>query len=793
MNNENIDTRKDKFFIEKFGQDWFTASPESRKTIRDTLDSNPSALGDDAVRYAQSKVGMGTMIGKAAESGFLNSVGNIAQGMRIFKDAPSFGDSLLDTAKKAEAIQYQPYAPKDDSLWEQSSSMAKNLLLGSVKMLSDPVATGAMVATDFALNPITRGLLSSAEVIPEAMPQIVKAAQRLNNPITASMNPYARSLIENTVRGASGNVAYDATQNAVEGTNHNLEDSALMGGAFGVVGSGAGMAWKYTLGDEAKWLNKYDSNANISAREQKANAVEAEAVAAKQEENLLNEKKQAEYQKINQEQSQQIAEQEQAKARYDAMPLEDKLNAQPEANIETVPRQDANGNIIPDRANDPSIYNNMKNNADMEDEISKLQPEQQQVARDYLDEKNMQNSSNADRQAGSIGKDYQENSVNDLIDAKKAMEDLDHQDNISSKLEQLGYPKDSKTFRDKLATDEFPTESYSDYMKRKTFDRQYSKLEQQDAYDKALSEDKINPVDDVKGNFTSKDDLLEKFKKADDNNELSLSNDFKNVFKLAGEMEHKKKMLQEKGVSGAEAEKIIKTYHGDDKYFKDAQAIRDSLNKEPMNFNNPLPKSVKEAKVTPSEDMQKLNELSKNPHFKEHLNDVEKSGVDRVDSSNSKNIDDSKTTNSDSGFKVTPKDVSIIKKALQDGKIDKTNSESLDRLSNDLELKNKEHAPEYKNKVKNELNKDENKQTIGDTSLDIKRLSSLNKIRNADSMTGEGQRQIDDGIKELNDVKAERDKIIVKDWSEKVGSGEEVNKLVDSLYISEKLNKICGE
>jgi predicted HAD superfamily phosphohydrolase len=566
-----------------------------------------------------------------------------------------------------------------------------------------------------------------------------------------------------------------------------------MGGAFGVVGSGAGMAWKSTIGDEAKWLNKYDSNANISAREQKSNALEAEAIAARQTEDLINENKQAESQKINQEQSQQIAEQEQAKAQYDNMSLEDKLKAQPEANIKTVPRQDANGNIIPDRQNEPSIFNNMKNDSDMEDEISKLPPEQQQAARDYLEKRSMQDESNRDARVGSKGKDYQENSVNDLINAKKAMEDLDHQDNIASKLEELGYPKDSKTFRDKLATDEFPTESYSDYMKRKTFDRKYSNLEQQDALEKALSEDKINPIDDVKGNFTTKDDLLEKFKKADDNNEASLSSDFKDVFKLAGEMEHKKKMLQEKGVSSAEAEKIIKTYHGDDKYFKDAQAIRDSLNKEPMNFNNPIPKSVKDAKTIPSEDMQKLNELSKNPYFNEHLKNVEKSGVDAVDSSKGKNIDDSKTTNSDSGFKTTPKDVFAIKKALQDGKIDKATSEALDRLSNDLELKTKDHAPEYENKAKNELNKDENKQTIGDRTLDILRKSALNKIRNADAITGEGQKQIDDAIKELGDIKSERDKIIVKDWVNKVGSGEEVNKLIDSLDISEKLNKICGE
>jgi hypothetical protein len=485
------------------------------------------------------------------------------------------------------------------------------------------------------------------------------------------------------------------------------------------------------------------------------------------------------------------------KAQYDAMPFEDKLNAQPEANIETVPMQDANGNIIPDRANEPSIYNNMKNNADMEDEIAKLPPDQQQAARDYLDKRNIQDESNRDSRVGSMGKNYQENSINDLIDAKKAMEDLDHQDNIVSKLEELGYPKDSKTFRDKLATDEIPTENYSDYMKRKTFDRKYSNLEQQDALEKALSEDKINPIDDVKGNFTTKDDLLEKFKKADDNNEASLSSDFKDVFKLAGEMEHKKKMLQEKGVSSAEAEKIIKTYHGDDKYFKDAQAIRDSLNKEPMDFNNPISKSVKDAKTVPSEDMQKLNELSQNPHFEEHLKERENKKAEDIRSSKKlvskrQGNEDYQTgalaeLNPDARFGITTKDVIAIRKAQADGKINDTASDALSNLSHDLELRSREHSTEYDKKKIDTLYDPENQKAMGNATLDRRKAFALDKISKADEMTGEGQRQIDDGIKELNDVKAERDKMIVKDWSDKIGSDKEVKEFADNLNLAKKI------
>jgi hypothetical protein len=673
------------------------------------------------------------------------------------------------------------------------------------------------MATGGAAGFLSKGLLSTGIESMEAAPSVLGAAQRLlNNPVTVSLNPTIRGIATGIIEGAAGMNGYNATQSYMQGTKYSTLESTEQGAAFGLGGALLGKVFSKLTGNGADWNTANSSDVQRATESARGQANTTLAKAAEDAKNTEEFKQAQETQQAQQQQADmQDAVQSEAvkKAQYDAMPFEDKLNAQPEANIETVPmqdansintvpRQDANGNIIPDRTTESSIYNNMKNNTDMEDEISKLPPDQQQSARDYLDEKNMQNSSNADRQAGSIGKNYQENSVNDLIDAKKAMEDLDHQDNIVSKLEELGYPKDSKTFRDKLATDEFPTESYSDYMKRKTFDRKYSNLEQQDAYDKALSEDKINPIDEVKGNFTTKDDLLEKFKKADDNNEASLSSDFKNVFNLAGEMEHKKKMLQEKGVSGAEAEKIIKTYHGDDKYFKDAQAIRDSLNKEPMNFNNPLPKLVKEVKTTSSEDMQKLNELSQNPHFNEHLNERENIQAKDIRSSqkliSKRNGNEDYQTgaltelNPDARFGITTKDVTSIRKALADGKINDTASDALSNLSHDLELRSREHSAEYDKKKIDTLYDPENQKTMGNTTLDRRKAFALDKISKADEMTGEGQRQIDDGIKELNDVKAERDKMIVKDWSDKVGSDKEVKEFADNLNLADKIMNCKG-
>jgi hypothetical protein len=121
-----------------------------------------------------------------------------------------------------------------------------------------------------------------------------------------------------------------------------------------------------------------------------------------------------------------------------------------------------------------------------------------------------------------------------------------------------------------------------------------------------------------------------------------------------------------------------------------------------------------------------------------------------------------------------------------------TASKALNNLSHDLELRSREHSKEYVDKKINTLFDAENQHTIGDTTLDRRRLSALNKISKADEMTGEGQRQIDDGIKELNDVKAERDKIIVKDWSDAIGSNKEVKEFADNLNLADKIMNCKG-
>jgi hypothetical protein len=116
-----------------------------------------------------------------------------------------------------------------------------------------------------------------------------------------------------------------------------------------------------------------------------------------------------------------------------------------------------------------------------------------------------------------------------------------------------------------------------------------------------------------------------------------------------------------------------------------------------------------------------------------------------------------------------------------------TASKALNNLSHDLELRSREHSKEYVDKKINTLFDAENQRTIGDTTLDRRRLSALNKISKADEMTGEGQRQIDAAVKELDNVKAERDKMIVKDWSDKVGSDKEVKEFVDNLNLAKKI------
>jgi hypothetical protein len=675
MDNENIDTRKDKFFIEKFGQDWFTASPESRKFIRNTLETNPSALGDDAVRYAQSQVGTPTMIGKAIEAGFLNSVGNVARGMRIFKDMPNFGNSLLDTAQKAEAIQYQPYAPKDDSFGEQSSSMAKNLLLGSVKMLSDPVATGAMIATDGLVSPLTRGLLSSAEAVTEATPAVVRAAQRLNNPITESMNPYARSLIENTTRGAVGNLAYDATQNAVEGTNHDLGDSALMGGAFGLIGSGAGMAWKSTLGDEAKWANKYSSNAQLTAQSARgqantdlANAIEeADRNKALQQ---AQEEQQLQQQQMDMQNAMQ-AEAEQ-KAQYDAMPFEDKLKAQSEPSIETSPLQDADSNIIKDMQNEPSQTDNIKDNTGVEGVADNIQIANQQA-------------------------------INDTINARiNAQDDAIAKNAIENEQRQVG----------------------------------------------GLNE-KVNP--------SLEEPTIDKH--------LGDTNVEKQADSLMQKTEDKGSLASE-------------------------------------NISEVANDAKQSEKATNSENMQRLNELSQTPYFDKHLNEIEKQQAKEAENNKNNasrvqqdNNNDVVSGSSDSingntqRFETTNSDVSAIRQAQKNGKIDST---VLDRLSNDLELRAKEQASEYLDKAKSVLRESDSKGSTGNTILDARKELAIDKIKNAKVATTEGQRQIDEAIKELKDVKAERDKMIVDDFASKVGSEKEVKEFTDGLNLAEKIMNCKG-
>jgi hypothetical protein len=209
-----------------------------------------------------------------------------------------------------------------------------------------------------------------------------------------------------------------------------------------------------------------------------------------------------------------------------------------------------------------------------------------------------------------------------------------------------------------------------------------------------------------------------------------------------------------------------------------------------------------EAKTTPSEDMKKLNELSQNPHFDEHLN--ERENIQAKDITNSQRLVSKRQgnldyqtgalyePNYDARFSTTSNDVKAIRKAQVDGKMNDTASKALNNLSHDLELRSREHSSEYNDKAYNELYNPENQHTIGDTTLDRRRLSALNKISKADEMTGEGQRQIDDGIKELNDVKAERDKMIIKDLSDAVGSGKEVKEFADNLNLADKIINCKG-
>jgi hypothetical protein len=615
------------------------------------------------------------MIGKAIEAGFLNSVGNVARGMRIFKDMPNFGNSLLDTAQKAEAIQYQPYAPKDDSFGEQSSSMAKNLLLGSVKMLSDPVATGAMIATDGLVSPLTRGLLSSAEAVTEATPAVVRAAQRLNNPITESMNPYARSLIENTTRGAVGNLAYDATQNAVEGTNHDLGDSALMGGAFGLIGSGAGMAWKSTLGDEAKWANKYSSNAQLTAQSARgqantdlANAIEeADRNKALQQ---AQEEQQLQQQQMDMQNAMQ-AEAEQ-KAQYDAMPFEDKLKAQSEPSIETSPLQDADSNIIKDMQNEPSQTDNIKDNTGVEGVADNIQIANQQA-------------------------------INDTINARiNAQDDAIAKNAIENEQRQVG----------------------------------------------GLNE-KVNP--------SLEEPTIDKH--------LGDTNVEKQADSLMQKTEDKGSLASE-------------------------------------NISEVANDAKQSEKATNSENMQRLNELSQTPYFDKHLNEIEKQQAKEAENNKNNasrvqqdNNNDVVSGSSDSingntqRFETTNSDVSAIRQAQKNGKIDST---VLDRLSNDLELRAKEQASEYLDKAKSVLRESDSKGSTGNTILDARKELAIDKIKNAKVATTEGQRQIDEAIKELKDVKAERDKMIVDDFASKVGSEKEVKEFTDGLNLAEKIMNCKG-
>jgi hypothetical protein len=681
-------------------------------------------------------------IGAAAGRGFSGSMSGIARHLG-YDDA---ADRLNNVKTQLSNELYQPdRATSDAPLTTKASALLKEFGTGAIEMTADPISTAAMAVTGGIGGFLAKGLLSTGIESIEAAPSVLGAAQRLlNNPITASLNPTVRGIATGVIEGAAGMNGYNATQSYMQGTKYSPLESTGEGAAFGLGGALLGKAFSKLTGNGADWNTANSSDVQRATESARGQANTTLAKAAEDAKNA---------EELKQAQATQQAQQQQAdiqnavqlevakKAQYDAMPFEDKLNAQPEANIETVPMQDANGNIIPDRPNEPSIYNNMKNNADMEDEISKLPPDQQQAARDYLDKRSKEqnnpitNNVNADGSPKAL-----EDKVNDIT-------------------------KDNST----------PEQNINDGSISKDWEPNVLKKN-----DLLNTNEALSRLDEQKKPF-GEASIEEKFSRATD------------LTKQMEDMKQKIKENSDSDVSDKQAEDEMLNYFKDNKSFEDAQAIRNA-GKNADTFetlNKP------EAKTTPSEDMKKLNELSQNPHFDEHLN--ERENIQAKDITNSQKLVSKRQgnldyqtgalyePNYDARFGITSNDVKAIRKAQVDGKMNDTASKALNNLSHDLELRSREHSKEYVDKKINTLFDAENQHTIGDTTLDRRRLSALNKISKADEMTGEGQRQIDDGIKELNDVKAERDKIIVKDWSDAVGSDKEVKEFADNLNLAKKI------
>jgi hypothetical protein len=706
-----------------------SSNPEDTQILRNNF------IKDSAVPWYDS-------IGAAAGRGFSGSMSGIARHLG-YDDA---ADRLNNVKTQLSNELYQPNrATSDAPLTTKASALLKEFGTGAVEMTADPISTAAMAVTGGIGGFLAKGLLSTGIESIEAAPSVLGAAQRLlNNPVTASLNPTVRGIATGVIEGAAGMNGYNATQSYMQGTKYSPLESTEQGAAFGLGGALLGKAFSKLTGNGAEWNTANSSNAQRATESARGQANTTLANAAEEAKNTEELKQAQATQQVQQQQADiQDTIQSEAikKVQYDAMPFEDKLNAQPEANIETVPMQDANGNIIPDRTNELSIYNNMKNNANMEDEISKLPPDQQQVARDYLDKRSKEQNNPITNDVNSDGSPkVLEDKVNDITKDNPSIEQHINDGSATKDLEPSVLKKN-----DLLNTNEA-----------------LSRLdEQRKPFGEASIEEKFSRATDLTKEM---EDMKQKIKENSDSN-----------------------------LSDKQAEAEMLNYFKDNKSFEDAQAIRNA-GKNADTFetlNKP------EAKTTPSEDIKKLNELSKNPHFDEHMN--ERENIQARDITNSQKLVSKRQgnldyqtgavyePNYDARFGITSRDVKAIRKAQTDGKMNDTASKALNNLSHDLELRSREHSKEYVDKKINTLFDAENQRTIGDTTLDRRRLSALNKISKADEMTGEGQRQIDAAVKELDNVKAERDKMIVKDWSDKVGSDKEVKEFVDNLNLAKKI------